>query len=86
MTTAPTAMPAINPVERPDELELEFELLVLGLELVLSPAPMVTSRPVEVLGDSVTVVEELETEGLGGTLVVEEVLVVFGREALVVVP
>ena len=86
MTSAPTAMPAINPVESPDELEPEFELVVLGLELPLSAPPMVTSKPLEVLGDSVTVVEELEKEGLEGTPVVEELLVVFGREVVVVVP
>ena len=85
MTTAPTTMPAITPVDRPDELELEFELLA-PVELALLSPPVVSSRPLEVLGDSVTVVEELE-EGVGGTLVVvEEVTVVFGREVVVVVP
>ena len=87
MTTAPTTMPAITPVDRPDELELEFELLA-PVELALLSPPVVWSRPPEVLGDSVTVVEveELE-EGVGETLVVvEEVLVVFEREVVVVVP
>ena len=57
MPAAPTAMPAIASVERPDELlELETVLSLLDPEL-WSPSefPLASSRPPEELADSTAV-------------------------------